>query len=140
MELGVGQGDVISPLLFSIFFNGLIRALKAKGVGVHMVNRILCGLWYADDTCLLAGKSTELRVAMSCVDEFFHKWRLEANANKSGVMIVRGSGHYAMPEEERPYIFWVVRRSLLWRYVNIWALCLMTGGIGVTMSIMYIRR
>jgi hypothetical protein len=44
VELGVRQGDVISPLLFSIFFNGLIRALKAKGVGVHMVNRILCSI------------------------------------------------------------------------------------------------
>ena len=104
MELGVRQGDVISPLLFSIFFNGLIRALKAKGVGVHMVNRILCGLWYADDTCLLAESSAELRVAMTCVDEFFRKWRLEANAKKSGVMIVRGSGGHAVPEDERPYI------------------------------------
>jgi hypothetical protein len=74
-----------------------------------MADRILCGLWYADDTCLLAGSSTELRVR-SCVwrcrvwTSFFHKWRLEANAKKSGVMIVRGSGDYAMPEDERPYI------------------------------------
>ena len=90
VEVGVRQGDVISPLLFSIFFNGLIRDLKAKGVGVKFGNRIVSGLWYADDTSLLAGSSYEIRVAMEFVDEFFGKWRLEANAKKSGVMVVRG--------------------------------------------------
>ena len=76
VEVGVRQGDVISPLLFSIFFNGLIRDLKAKGVGVKLGNRIVSGLWYADDTSLLAGSSHEIRVAMECVDELFKKWRL----------------------------------------------------------------
>ena len=30
IKLGVRQEDVLSPLVFSIFFNGLIKALKAK--------------------------------------------------------------------------------------------------------------
>ena len=32
IEMGVRQGDVISPLLFSIFFNGLIKDLKEKEI------------------------------------------------------------------------------------------------------------
>jgi hypothetical protein len=32
VELGVRQGDVISPLLFSLFFNGLIRAQRRAWV------------------------------------------------------------------------------------------------------------
>ena len=40
----------------------------------------------ADDTRLLAGSGEELRVAISCVDEFFHKRRLKASTKKSRVM------------------------------------------------------
>ena len=40
---------------------------------------------------------------MECVDEFFGKWRLEANAKKSGVMVVRG-GKNTRSEDELPYM------------------------------------
>ena len=87
-DLGVRQGDVASPLLFSIFFNGLIEILNEKGYGVKVVWRQVCGLWYADDIVLLAESAEELREMMACVDEYCHKWRCSANAKKSGVMIV----------------------------------------------------
>lgn len=93
------QGAVISPLLFR-FFNELVRALKAKGADVHVVNTVV-----RDDTCLLAESSTELRDAMSCVDESFHKWRLGRTPSRcSEVMVVRVSGDYAVQGDERPSI------------------------------------
>ena len=101
VELGVRQGDVLSPLVFSIFFNGLIRALKAKGYGVEVRWKRICGLWYADDIALMAGSQQELRDMLKCVDEYCEKWRCAANAKKSGVMIVGGAddGH----EDGMPY-------------------------------------
>jgi exonuclease III len=88
LDLGVRQGDVLSPLLFSIFFNGLIDLLREKGYGVKVVRRQICGLWYADDIVLLAESADELREMMVVVDEYCFKWRCSANAKKSGVMIV----------------------------------------------------
>ena len=98
IELGVRQGDVISPLLFSIFFNGLIKELKDQGVGITLIDRILSGLFYADDTALLADSACETRVALKCVDNFFFKWRVDANAKKSGVMVVKGGADLAVDD------------------------------------------
>lgn len=121
IELGVRQGDVISPLLFSIFFNGLIKDLKEKGIGVEVQRRLICGLWYADDTSLLTGSKRELSLALRCVDDFFFKWRLEANAKKSGVMIVAG-GEEESEDDEEPFLLGgeivpVVER---YKYLGIW--------------------
>jgi len=87
-DLGVRQGDVSSPLLFSIFFNGLIDFLKEKGYGVQVRWKRVCGLWYADDIVLLAEDPAELREMMACVGQYCRQWRTEANARKSGVMVV----------------------------------------------------
>ena len=87
-DLGVRQGDVSSPLLFSIFFNGLIEMLREKGYGVHIEWKCVCGLWYADDIVLLAEDPSDLREMMACVDQCCHQWRTAANAKKSGVMVV----------------------------------------------------
>jgi len=97
--LGVRQGDVLSPLVFSIFFNGLIEALKGKELGVVILKKKqVCGLWYADDIALLARSCDELRDMLKCVDEYCCKWRCSANAKKSGVMIIRPPGY--VPDEE----------------------------------------
>lgn len=58
---------------FIVFSNGLFRSLKAKGVGAHLVNRSVCGLWYADETCWLVGSSMEPHVAMTCVCAMLRK-------------------------------------------------------------------
>lgn len=92
IDLGVRQGDILSPLVFSIFFNGLIDSLRAKGYGVEVRYRKICGLWYADDIVLFARSAPELRKMLACVDEYCFDWRCAANAKKSGVMIVMPPG------------------------------------------------
>ena len=82
-DLGVRQGDVSSPLLFSIFFNGLIDVLREKGYGIHVKWKCVCGLWYADDIVLLAEDPEELREMMACVDQYCHQWRTAASAKKA---------------------------------------------------------
>jgi hypothetical protein len=96
-DLGVRQGDVSSPLLFSIFFNGLIECMKEKGYGIKVVWKRVCGLWYADDIVLFAEDPAELREMMACVDQYCHQWRTEANARKSGVMVVGAASDLLAP-------------------------------------------
>ena len=51
---GVKQGVVLSPLLFSIYMDGLIERLKRSGVGCYICNMFLGAFCYADGCTLLA--------------------------------------------------------------------------------------
>ena len=50
----VKQGGVLSPILFAIYTNGLMKRLKKTGVGCHMDSRFTGALACADDITLLA--------------------------------------------------------------------------------------
>ena len=51
---GVKQGGVLSPILFAIYTDGLLRRLQETGVGYHMRHRYSGALAYADDITLLS--------------------------------------------------------------------------------------
>ena len=52
LQAGVRQGCVMSPILFSLFINGLARELKEQGQGVDIGGRRVQMLLYADDIVL----------------------------------------------------------------------------------------
>ena len=53
-ENGVKQGGVLSPILFIIYFDELLKKLEANKVGCHIGNTFIGALGYADDVTLLA--------------------------------------------------------------------------------------
>src|SRR6185312_14579290 len=53
-QLGVRQGSVLSPLLYSIFINDLASSLSALGIGVQLGGDTIPCLLFADDILLLA--------------------------------------------------------------------------------------
>ena len=50
---GVRQGGVLSPVLFSVYMDGLLYKLKESGVGCYWGCPFVGGLCYADDLVLL---------------------------------------------------------------------------------------
>ena len=51
---GTRQGSVLSPALFSVYMDDLIKKLRRAGVGCHL-GGVFCGVvGYADDLVLLA--------------------------------------------------------------------------------------
>lgn len=50
LHTGVRQGCVLSPILFSLFINGLAREIKKKGIGVQIGKNRVRLLLYADGT------------------------------------------------------------------------------------------
>ena len=46
---GVKQGSVLSPWLYSMYINGLIKELKTKGLGIYWEGEWVGVVAYADD-------------------------------------------------------------------------------------------
>ena len=51
---GVRQGAVTSPILFSVYINGLFRKLRSSGLGCHLFGQFCGCLGYVDDLLVLS--------------------------------------------------------------------------------------
>lgn len=100
LEVGVRQGDVLSPLLFDAFINDLVQPLKDMGIGVGVpglparvspfdpqLDKFLGQLW-ADDVVFVGESVGQLREALRVVDEWCQTWGMAVNAAKCGLMVV----------------------------------------------------
>ena len=100
-NMGVRQGDNLSPLLFSIFLNDFEQFLSQKYNGLPMVNTLakilgdedveyfinMYVLLYADDTLILAETAAQLQLALNALHEYCSKWMLHINRDKTKVVI-----------------------------------------------------
>ena len=89
LSTGVRQGCVMSPILFSLFVNGLAREINEKGKGVEVGGRRVRLLMYADDIVLLAESARDLQNMLDVVTAYSKRWRFRLNPKKgkSEVMI-----------------------------------------------------
>lgn len=100
-NMGVRQGENLSPLLFSIFLNDFEETLSKKYNGLTELNSIsrilgteeieffinMYVLLYADDTLVLAESPKELQKAMHEVSVYCNRWELNINRTKTKVVI-----------------------------------------------------
>ena len=91
--LGVKQGDILSPTLFSMFVNSLTVDLKNSNIGVSLDlpsgSIIVNHLIYADDLVCIADSASDLQSLINIVNLWCVKFRIEANLTKTEVMHVR---------------------------------------------------
>ena len=86
--MGVRQGCVISPVLFSTFINGFAKELINSGVGgVDVAGENLRLLMFADDIVMFAEDEGGLQDMLDVLAEYSKKWRFEINVGKSKVMV-----------------------------------------------------
>jgi len=85
---GVLQGDVASPLLYSVFISGVVHEINKLNLGVEInpCRKAAIFLW-ADDICLLAPDETQLQTLMDTLSEYANKWRFKVNPAKCNVVI-----------------------------------------------------
>jgi hypothetical protein len=87
LRRGVKQGGVLSPWLYSMYINGVLRKLRRKGLGVSLAGRWAGALVYADDIMLLARSRAELQLMVDVVVKYGAKWRFELAAAKCEVVV-----------------------------------------------------
>ena len=80
---GVRQGSVLSPILFSVYLDGLLTELRDSGVGCYWGCCFPSALCYADNVILLAPSVSAMRTMLSVCSAFAASHRLEFNATKT---------------------------------------------------------
>jgi len=82
----------MSPWLFNIYMDGVIREMKAKvgGTGVNLsVNGVkwVHNTIFADDTALIAESEEDLQKLVNVFDSVCKRRKLKVNVSKSKVMV-----------------------------------------------------
>lgn len=84
---GIKQGGVISPILFCIYMDELLKRLRSSGVGCHLGNVFVGALAYADDLTLLAPSTTAANTLISICEDFAREYHVKYNPTKSQMLI-----------------------------------------------------
>ncbi len=74
VDLGVKQGCILSPTLFSSYINHLAKAIKELDCGIVMENYKLNILLFADDIALIADSPQSLQHMLDTLSKWCSKW------------------------------------------------------------------
>ena len=78
----------MSPLLYALFVNGLVRELHKMNEGIEIGDgKKVCALLYADDIVLMTDNRYTLQCMLDTVAAYAKKWRFELNPKKSEVVV-----------------------------------------------------
>ena len=107
VDQGVAQGCSLSPILFSVFINALLKEVEQAELGIQLSSgKTFGGMLFADDFVGVSDSKENLQKLIDVVYSYCSKWRLRANVIKSAVMVfskdaVNGCwkwGEYSLPK------------------------------------------
>lgn len=88
---GVLQGEVLSPLLFSLFLSDLesyIRARECKGIKLNSDTNVFL-LAYADDLVLFADSPYEVNRTLGALASYCEEFSLTVNTDKTKIVLFK---------------------------------------------------
>ena len=101
-SVGLRQGEILSPILASLFLEDLELFLQNKNdSGIIIDDIVIILLLLADDMAILAKSPRELQENLENLYEYCKKWGLQVNEAKTKIMVFRKRGK--LKDDERWY-------------------------------------
>lgn len=91
-KIGVKQGCILSPTLFSIYLNDLVDIFDNTCDPVALNDKLVSCLMYADDLVLVSKSAAGLQTCLDRLQNYCDKWDLTVNLDKTNIMIFNKSG------------------------------------------------
>ena len=89
-DIGLLQGEITSPILFSLFVNDIELSLQYNiNAGLSLCIYLLL---FADDAVLMSETREGLQMSLIQLEEYCLKWNLYVNVEKTKIMIFRKGG------------------------------------------------
>ena len=86
VENEVKQGGVLSPVLFTVYLDNLLKTLKQRNIGCKIGNSYLGVFGYADDLTLLCPSLTGLKEMLKTCEVYAEDYNILFNDEKSKLM------------------------------------------------------
>ena len=91
--IGLKQGEVISPLLFSLFLEDLeLYLCNDPNCGLNLDDITFILMLFADDMVILGKSPSDLQNSLNRLHEYCGTWGLEVNIEKTKIMVFRKRG------------------------------------------------
>jgi len=88
IKRGVRQGCVMSPDLFNLYSELILKELEEVKAGIQVNGRRINNIRCADDTVLLASSETGLQILVNIVHTSSKRFGLNLNINTTKVMVM----------------------------------------------------
>lgn len=89
IQRGVRQGCILSPILFNVYSEDIIKgALDSQDIGIKINGITINNLRYADDTVILAGTHEELQTLINRMVTRSEEYGLSLNISKTKYMLI----------------------------------------------------
>ena len=91
--MGLRQGEVISPILVSLFLEDIELYLQDNiESGLVIDDIVLILILFADDMALLGNSPEDLQNSLNMLHSYCIDWGLEVNCSKTKVVVFRKRG------------------------------------------------
>ena len=80
---GIKQGGLMSPILYNVYVDELMKILMKSELGYTLGGRSYCALFYADDITLLRGSISKMQKMLNICNEYGKKYGFNFNENKT---------------------------------------------------------
>lgn len=103
-ECGLLQGSLLSPMLYSVWIDGLVERLEEVGCGEWFGGRKFQGLLYADDLVLFGSRVEDVQMALDVCTMYAQEHRFQFNVGKCAIVSSRNDASFRMYDEEVPMV------------------------------------